>query len=150
MLFLAMPYILLSPSLQAVPFQCVSSCIESCTSRPRSQLYNRLHCNETIHFHVFLPILQYAHACTAICSMQAQLLSLHNTQTTLLLSQLLGLSHLMILSMQQPCVLDLSLAMLQDVCQYTYFLDKLDLRDTFPRMHYFAQLSILSYIMHGS
>ncbi len=82
--------------------------------------------------------------------MQAQLLSLHNTQTTLLLSQLLGLSHMMILSMQQPCVLDLSLAMLQDVCQYTYFLDKLDLRDTFPRMHYFAQLSILSYIMHGS
>ena len=88
-----------------------------------------------MHFHVFLPILQYAYACTAICSMQAQLLSLHNTQTTLLLSQLLGLSHMMILSMQQPCVLDLSLAMLQDVCQYTYFLEIfLDLRDIFPRM----------------
>ena len=33
---------------------------------------------------------------------------------------------MMTLSMQQPCVLDLSLAMLQFVCQYMYFLNRLD------------------------
>ncbi len=71
--------------------------------------------------------------------MQAQLLSLHNAQTTLLLSQLLGLSHMMILSMQQPCVLDLSLAMLQFVCQYMYFPDRLDLRYIISQVYTFSQ-----------
>lgn len=64
---------------------------------------------------------------TAIILAQCTLLLSQLSRPVLVLSSnssyLVGLSHMMILSMQQPCVLDLCLAMLQGVCQYTYFLD---------------------------